>query len=201
LSPEKQDQQNVAKLKGLPPDKWRILVDLIYKDKYSADPGAVRQLLGLPGNDEVQTFAAIGNMTRVVRELHDPSSQLLAALKHALSDGKLCVVDISQMRGPQGLQLAGIILSDIFEHNQDQFTEANPKTIPTIAALEEAQSVLGGSSQRDDGPFVAWVKEGRKYDLGAVLITQQPGSIPGELLSQGDNFSSSTFSHRAIFKP
>jgi uncharacterized protein len=32
------------------------------------------------------------------------------------------------------------------------------------------------------------VKEGRKYDLGAVLVTQQPGSIPSELLSQGDNF-------------
>jgi hypothetical protein len=35
---------------------------------------------------------------------------------------------------------------------------------------------------------VSWVKEGRKYGLGAVLITQQPGSMPPELLSQGDNF-------------
>ena len=32
------------------------------------------------------------------------------------------------------------------------------------------------------------MKEGRKYGLGAVLVTQQPGSIPAELLSQGDNF-------------
>jgi len=123
-----------------------------------------------------------------VRELHDPSSQLLRALKAALADGKLCVVDISQMRGPQGLQLAGIILSDIFEHNQEQFTEAEPRIIPTIAVVEEAQSVLGASGGREDSPFVAWVKEGRKYDLGALLITQQPGSIPAELVSQGDNF-------------
>lgn len=35
---------------------------------------------------------------------------------------------------------------------------------------------------------MAWVKEGRKYDLGAVLITQQPGSIPNDILSQGDNW-------------
>jgi hypothetical protein len=35
---------------------------------------------------------------------------------------------------------------------------------------------------------VTWVKEGRKYDLGALLITQQPGSIPSEILSQGDNW-------------
>ena len=45
-----------------------------------------------------------------------------------------------------------------------------------------------GSAPAEDSPFVSWVKEGRKYGLGAVLVTQQPGSIPAELLSQGDNF-------------
>lgn len=39
-----------------------------------------------------------------------------------------------------------------------------------------------------DDAYEAWVKEGRKYNLGAVLVTQQPGSIPAELLSQGDNW-------------
>jgi hypothetical protein len=191
LAPEKQDQQNVVKLRGLSADKWRELVDIIHKDRYDADPRQVAKLLGISKEKEgedVQVTAAIANMVRVVRELHDPSSQLLRALKAALGDGKLCVVDISQMRGPQGLQLAGIILSDIFEHNQEQFTEAEPRTIPTIAVIEEAQSVLGASGSREDSPFVAWVKEGRKYDLGALLITQQPGSIPAELVSQGDNF-------------
>ena len=33
-----------------------------------------------------------------------------------------------------------------------------------------------------------WVKEGRKYDLGAVLVTQQPGALSGQLLSQTDNW-------------
>jgi hypothetical protein len=190
LSPEKQDQQNVAKLRGLSADKWRDLVNVIYKDRYDADPQRVAKLLGMREiqGEDVQVTAAIANMVRVVRELHDPSSQLLRALKAALTDGKLCVVDISQMRGQQGLQLAGIILSEIFEHNQEQFTEAEPRTIPTIAVVEEAQSVLGASGSRDDSPFVAWVKEGRKYDLGALFITQQPGSIPAELVSQGDNF-------------
>jgi DNA helicase HerA-like ATPase len=191
LSAERQDQQNVAKLKGLNPAKWAALVDLVYQSTSSelyANPTEFRNILDLPQGGEAEQNAAISNMLRVVRELHDPSSQLLRALKEALRKGKLCVIDISQMRGPQGLRLAGIILSDIFEYNQEQFTEREPKTIPTIAVIEEAQSVLGGGSQRDDGPFVSWVKEGRKYDLGALMITQQPGSIPDELLSQGDNF-------------
>jgi uncharacterized protein len=195
LPAERQDHQNVVKLKGLNTSKWAALVDLVHNsastgnlhDLY-ADSSEFRSIVGLKSNQEIEQNAAINNMVRVVRELHDPSSQLLRALKKALGEGKLCVVDISQMRGPQGLKLAGIILSDIFEHNQNQFTKSDPKTIPTIAVIEEAQAVLGGSNQRDDSPFVSWVKEGRKYDLGALMITQQPGSIPEELLSQGDNF-------------
>jgi hypothetical protein len=92
------------------------------------------------------------------------------------------------MRGAQGLALAGVILQEIFEHNQDEFTKAEPRTIPTIAVIEEAQTVMTDRVSSGEGPFVAWVKEGRKYDLGAVLVTQQPGSLPSELLSQGDNW-------------
>lgn len=83
--------------------------------------------------------------------------------------------------------LSGLILRRIFDHNQQEFTEAESRTIPTIAVIEEAQSVLNDSATSAE-PFIAWVKEGRKYDLGALLITQQPGSIPIEILSQGDNW-------------
>ncbi|HEY8531643.1 MAG TPA: hypothetical protein VIL08_05300, partial [Limnochorda sp.] len=113
---------------------------------------------------------------------------LLDMLKRALRDGKICVVDVSQMRGRQSLVLSGLILREIFNHNQEQFTEAEPETIPTIAVIEEAQAVLGERGGATAEPYVEWVKEGRKYDLGAVLITQQPGSIATEILSQGDNW-------------
>lgn len=83
--------------------------------------------------------------------------------------------------------LSGLILRRIFDRNQQEFTSADPKTIPTIAVIEEAQSVLNENASSSE-PYIAWVKEGRKYDLGAVLITQQPGSIPTEILSQGDNW-------------
>src|SRR5439155_14104453 len=68
-----------------------------------------------------------------------------------------------------------------------EFTEPNARTIPTIAVIEEAQSVLVEGAVSAE-PYISWVKEGRKYDLGAVLVTQQPGSIPVEILSQGDNW-------------
>ena len=188
LPPEKQDQQNVRKLKGMNDADWHQLVDLVHRDGNAADGDTIKQLLRLEPGQDAEMVAARANMTTIVRMLHDPASQMMDMLLAALRDGKLCVIDVSQMRGTPALVLSGLILRRIFDHNQEEFTKAQPQTIPVIAVVEEAQSVLGSDGSSGEGPYVAWVKEGRKYDLGAVLITQQPGSISGEILSQGDNW-------------
>ena len=187
LGPEQQEQQNVHKLKALKGAAWREMVDEIHANKNAADEETLRRLLGLQPGQDAELYAARANMTRVVNALHDPSSEMLTTLIRALRAGKLCIVDISRMRGAAGLTLSGIVLRHIFGHNQQQFTRADPEPIPTIAVIEEAQSVLGGG-QSGESAYEEWVKEGRKYSLGAVLITQQPGAIPGELLSQGDSW-------------
>jgi len=188
LGPERQEQQNVRKLRGLPQRRWESLVNLIDENGNIAPLEDICQLLDLdPQRQEAEALAARGNMTAIVKMLHDKGSQLMDMLIHALSEGKLCVIDVSQMRGGQSLVLSGLILRRIFDRNQQEFTEADPKTIPTIAVVEEAQSVLNENAPAAE-PYIAWVKEGRKYDLGALLITQQPGSIPVEILSQGDNW-------------
>lgn len=189
LSPEKQDQQNVRKLKGLPDSSWRQLVDEIYRNRNSADEVLLKNLLGLKDDQEAEMVAARANMTTIVSMLHDPSSQMIDMLFEALRDGKLCLIDVSQQRGDAALILSGLILQKIFEHNQLEFTKSMSNTIPTIMIVEEAQSVLTDSgTSSGEGPYVSWIKEGRKYDLGAVMITQQPGSIPWQYLSQGDNW-------------
>ncbi len=188
LSPDRQEQQNVRKLRGLSQERWESLVNLIDANGNATPLDEICRLLDLDQQkQEAEALAARSNMTAIVKMLHDKSSQLMDMLIHALSEGKLCVIDVSQMRGGQSLVLSGLILRRIFDRNQQEFTAADPKTIPTIAVVEEAQSVLNENAQAAE-PYVAWVKEGRKYDLGAVLITQQPGSIPVEILSQGDNW-------------
>lgn len=187
LHSDRQEQQNVRKLKGLNQRDWEKLVDLIDQSGNQADLDAISKLLGLESKQEVEALAARGNMTTTVKMLHDKSSQFMDMLLYALAQGKLCVVDVSQMRGNQALVLSGLILRRIFDHNQKEFTAAEPRTIPTIAVVEEAQSVLNEKASASE-PYISWVKEGRKYDLGALLITQQPGSIPSDILSQGDNW-------------
>ena len=188
LSVEKQEQQNVRKLKGMNDSDWHELVDLIYRESNAADGDTIKRLMRLDKGQDAEMVAARANMTTIVKMLHDPSSQFMDMLLAALQDGNLCVVDVSQMRGSPALVLSGIILQRIFDHNQEEFTKAKPKTIPVIAVVEEAQTVLGSTGSSGEGPYISWVKEGRKYDLGAVLITQQPGSITSEILSQGDNW-------------
>lgn len=188
IGAERQEQQNVRKLRGLPQDRWESLVNLIDNTGNTTPLDEVCRLLELdPQRQEAEALAARANMTTIVKMLHDKSSQLMDMLVHALSEGKLCIIDVSQMRGGQSLVLSGLILRRIFDRNQHEFTAADPKTIPTIAVVEEAQSVLNENLPAAE-PYIAWVKEGRKYDLGALLITQQPGSIPVEILSQGDNW-------------
>jgi Predicted ATPase len=187
ISREKQDQQNVRKLKGLSNSNWENLVNLIHENKNDADLNSIKEILKLENQQDMEALAARANMTAILKSLHDPSSQFMDMLKTALSEGKLCIVDISQLRGEQALILSGIIIKQIFDHNQEQFTRADSKTIPTITVIEEAQSVLLPNEPAAD-PYIAWVKEGRKYDLGALMITQQPGSIPTDILSQGDNW-------------
>ena len=188
LGPERQEQQNVRKLRGLSRDRWQTLVDLIDANGNATPLEEICPILDLDKvRQEAEALAARANMTAIVRMLHDKSSQLMDKLMHALSQGKLCVVDVSRMRGGQSLVLSGLILRRIFDRNQEEFTSAESKTIPTIAVIEEAQSVLNENASASE-PYITWVKEGRKYDLGALLITQQPGSIPVEILSQGDNW-------------
>ena len=187
LPSERQDQQNVLKLRGMNQQNWEELVDLVYASGNDASIDRIKRLLRLEHGQEVEAIAARANATRIVRMLHDPASQLMDMIMAALADGKLCVVDVSQLSGGQALVLSGLVLRRIFDRNQEEFTAANPRTIPTIAVVEEAQAVLNERATAAE-PYIQWVKEGRKYDLGAVLVTQQPGSIPNEILSQGDNW-------------
>ncbi len=190
ISPDRQEHQNVIKLKSLHANDWRAMVDLVYKDKLQAADADIGRLLGYQQNQIQQAAAEIAaarsNMNAVVGLLHDPNSRVLSGTVEGLRRGGIVVIDISLLSGAAGEMVAGLLLRHIFSHNQENFTGGH-QIIPTIAVIEEAQSVLG-KRMEESSPFVEWVKEGRKYELGAILITQQPGALAGELLSQADNW-------------
>jgi len=190
ISSERQEQQNILKLKGVADVNWRQLIDIIKTKGYQATDQEIGNLIGYSGNqvasNQGEINAARSNLNNVVKLLHDPDSQLIDGTIEALREGKCVVIDISMLSSTAGYNIAGLLMRKIFSYNQENFTGGN-SPIPVISVIEEAQSVLGKRLE-ETSPFVEWVKEGRKYDLGAILVTQQPGSMAPELLSQADNW-------------
>lgn len=190
IAEDRQSQQNVLKLKAMSDANWRELVDKIQTERLQVSDADMGRLLGYSlsavQNNLAELGAARSNMYGIVRTLHDPDSTVLSGTLSALRAGAIVVLDISLLSSAAGNMLAGLLLRKIFSHNQENFTGGEP-ILPVIAVIEEAQSYLGKRLE-EGSPFVEWVKEGRKYDLGAILVTQQPGSISPELLSQADNW-------------
>ena len=186
---DRQNQQNVAKLRGLHPNRWRQLIDFVEEHGHNAEEKQIQKIAGFRESEGVEARAMRSNLVTIVNRLHDSDGNLQTRILEMLSQGMIVVVDLSLVSGSIGLQISGLLLKSIFDHNQYNFTsaEGGRGIIPTIAVLEEAQSVLGRRA-KEESPFVQWAKEGRKYGLGAVMVTQQPGSMDPALLSQGDNF-------------
>ncbi len=189
LPDNRQNDQNVAKMRGLRREQWRQLIDYVQEHRHGADENQIQRIAGFSEAEGVEARAMRSNLVTIVNRLHDPAGTLQTQVKDLLASGMIVVVDLSLITGAIGLQISGLLLKSIFDHNQYNFTsaEGGRGIIPTIAVLEEAQSVLGRRA-REESPFVQWAKEGRKYGLGAIMVTQQPGSMASELLSQGDNF-------------
>jgi hypothetical protein len=61
------------------------------------------------------------------------------------------VVDISQMRGTQGLALAGVLLQRLFERNQGEFTKKDSRSILGVGGWGSRRREVKGGGTR------AWV--------------------------------------------
>lgn len=188
VSAEKHENIFFQKLMGLDQERWDELVDLLYTDKWGADNEKIRKIvLGEKGSANEQELKPIkNNLIPPILALHDPDSDLLRILLHAVSKGEVIIIDISMMDSNNAMKLCSLIVGYFFNKNQNQFIGGGGDLIKAVFVMEEAQSVLGPNSSI--AKFVELAKEGRKYALGGIFITQQPGSIPMEILSQADNF-------------
>ncbi len=179
------------KLMAMDYQSWPQLVKLLYEDGWGADPEIVKQLV--LGNtrretreDEMQPI--FNNLVPPIKTIHDPPSYLLSIIEKALKDGRIVIFDISLMDSRSALLLSSIIVKHIFLQNKENFiSHGEEQLIKATFVVEEAHSVLS-SSDSATSSFVDLAKEGRKYNLGGIFITQQPSSIPFGIISQADNF-------------
>jgi len=185
VAESKHDNIFFMKLMGLTQQAWISLVDLLEQFGFNADDDAIRTIVNL-GPDDAATGPIKNNLVPAIRDLHDSDSKLISIIEEAIKQSRVIIIDISLLDSKSALRLSSIIVNHIFNNNQREFTSSSGTgLINATFVVEEAQTVLSGS---DVGPFIELAKEGRKYHLGGIFVTQQPNSIPFEILSQGDNF-------------
>ncbi|MFX1525693.1 MAG: ATP-binding protein [Promethearchaeota archaeon] len=104
---------------------------------------------------------------------------------NSLIEGKTVIVDTSLFEGSREIFVATVIVENIFEHYkrlkfQDKLGE---KPVITII-LEEAPRVIGKKVlEARDNVFGKIAREGRKFNIGLIGITQLPSLIDREILA------------------
>ena len=196
LTLDRQGQQGTKTISRLREGQWRDLVDRFWlfsntRNYQLINDEAIQEIANLDGNNANAQVNGLRNSMLEIVELHDPRSATLERVLGALEKGMLVIFDLSRMRGRPATCINALFLQQIFNRNLKSHTGGD--LLPCISIIEEAQKVLSGDAHP---VFVEWTKEGRKYGLGSVIVTQQPGVIDMEILSQSDT----TFAFHVVSK-
>jgi DNA helicase HerA-like ATPase len=151
------------------------------------------------GDDKKQDKSARGTIMAIRKRIrhfideggvHSSSSTLMEDTFRSLEQGKTVIIDLSLRDSVDASIISTMIVRKLFEDNKKNYTEAKgEQVISTVIIVEEAQNVLSGEQVKTSAnPFVRVAKEGRKFGIGLVAITQRPSAISEEIRSQAENF-------------
>ena len=132
----------------------------------------------------------IGRLIDDAKGLHKKDSDMLEKIYRALKQGKTVVIDLSLKDYYDAKVVSTILVREIFEQNKQHFTDQDTdKVINCVICVEEAQNVISEEFVKSNvNPFVRVAKEGRKFKMGMIAITQRPSAIAEEIRSQAENF-------------
>ncbi len=141
-----------------------------------------------------KTIAAIRKRVRHLidegKGLHSGTSKLVEDVFEDLKRGKTVIIDLSLKDSMDASIISTILARKLFDNNKENFTDDKPdQVVNTVIFVEEAQNVLSKELVKSNtNPFVRVAKEGRKFGLGLVAITQRPSAISEEIRTQAENF-------------
>lgn len=168
-------------------------------DEYVNNPGKLHQefpsFWDSKKTDSARTtVAAIRKRIKYLIEpgkgLHSEGSQLIENTFKSLKEGKTVIIDLSLKDSTDASIISTILVRKLFLDNKKNFTaDLGNKIINCVIFVEEAQNVLSEEFVRSNAnPFVRVAKEGRKFGLGLVAVTQRPSAISEEIRTQAENF-------------
>jgi uncharacterized protein len=122
--------------------------------------------------------------------LHSRTSELIEDVFKYLKEGKTVIIDLSLKDNMDASIISTILVRKLFESNKENFTsDETERVVNAVVFVEEAQNVLSQEFVKSNAnPFVRVAKEGRKFGLGLVAVTQRPSAISDEIRTQAENF-------------
>ncbi len=174
--------------------------DFIAKiDDYVSDPQLLHQAFPdfFERNKDARARTTIAAIRKRIRHLidegkglHSASSTLVEKVFEYLKKGKTVIVDLSLKDNLDASIISTILVRKLFDNNKAKFTSNKPgEVVNAVIFVEEAQNVLSEEFVKSNtNPFVRVAKEGRKFGLGLVAITQRPSAISEEIRTQAENF-------------
>ncbi|MBN1645804.1 ATP-binding protein [Candidatus Woesearchaeota archaeon] len=104
--------------------------------------------------------------------------------RHVL-EGRVVIIDTSQFSGQEELLIGSMITAEVFGRYKAAKLSGELDSLPVASiVLEEAPRVLGKDVLTEGhNIFSTIAREGRKFRVGLVAITQLPSLIPREILA------------------
>ena len=103
-------------------------------------------------------------------------------IANALEAGKIVIIDTSKVGGETELLVGSIIADEIKTRYEDANSDGTlVDKLPIGIIIEEAPRVL--SKEKSDNIYNVIAKEGRKFKIGLIAITQLVSVIPNEILT------------------
>ncbi len=102
-----------------------------------------------------------------------------------LEDGKKVIVDTSALPGQTEILIGSLISNEIFDKYRHYASEGVLSSKPVVSiVIEEAPRVLGNAALMSGGNIFSTIaREGRKFKIGLIAVTQLSSIIPREILT------------------
>lgn len=176
----------------------RQLLSAYYKVYNSEWIRAVVLEKSLPFNFNEQTLSVVRRILMNLLNLSTKNDTLICSgvfglgsgktivndITNFLSQGKSVVIDTSSLSGSSELLIGSIFANSIlYSYKKKSFEEL--KNMPVVSIiLEEAPRVIGKEVlEKGSNVFASIAREGRKFKIGLVAITQLPSLIPKPILA------------------
>jgi hypothetical protein len=105
-------------------------------------------------------------------------------ITNTLEQGKTVIIDTSNLHGSQEILIGSMISHSVLDKYKN-CTQQELKNKPVVSiVIEEAPRVLGKEVlERGPNIFSTIAREGRKFKVGLIAITQLPSLIPRQVLA------------------